>query len=156
MVAFEPFESGQSDGWEGDGFLRSCGGGNDFALFHNCQSKSKTLQKTFKDLQEHTQVNLHLNFNFLDKWEGEQAWVKVENQVVWAKSRNWCNGIFSNECMAKGVDVCGNSYPDLIGQTVEVTLLHTSDSLKLEIGSNLKSEDCGASWAIDNIIISLR
>lgn len=156
MSIFEPFESGSSEGWEGEGFLRSCGAGNDFALFHNCLSKTSKLQKTFTDLDDHTELNLRLNFHFLDKWEGEQAWVKVDDFVVWVKSRNWCSGIFANDCMTKGVDVCANSYPDLVGENVDVTVFHQKKSLKIEVGSTLKANDCSATWAIDNIIVSLR
>jgi hypothetical protein len=58
--------------------------------------------------------------------------------------------------MRKGVDVCGNSYPDLVGQLVNFSVLHSADTLLLEIGTSLPIGDCKASWAIDNIMIFVR
>lgn len=156
LVYFEPFESGKTNGWEGSGILRSCGAGNDFALFHNCQSKSQTLSKKIGVLPAHKELKIQLSFHFLDKWEGEQAYVKLGDHIIWAKTRNWCKNIFANECLKKGVDVCGNSYPDLVGQLVSFSMLHKDREIDFEVGSSLPVENCKASWAIDNIMIFTR
>ena len=156
LVVFEPFESGRSKNWEGDGIMRHCGTKQDIAMHHDCNSKSRGLRKVFKKLPVHTQLKLRLNFHFLDKWEGEQAFIMLDEKVVWAQKRNWCQNIFAQHCMQRGIDVCGNSYPDLVGQLVEFSIHHEATKVAFEVGSSLPLSECRASWAFDDLMIFVR
>ena len=130
----------------------------DSSLHHNCLSTSQSLKKLIKDLPKHTQLKVQLNFHFLDQWEGEQAYLKINDQVVWTKKHNWCNNIFAKVCMENGVDFCGRNYPDTFGYLVSQIMPFdvAGDSFFLEIGSTLKGNDCKANWGIDNLMIFVR
>jgi hypothetical protein len=153
LAYFEPFEGGRSKYWEGKGVMRKCGTVNDFSMFHDCSADTTALRKVIGNLGEHSKMKVQLNFHFLDQWEGEQAYVKVGNRVIWARSYKWCENIFAKTCMAKGIDVCGNSYPDLVGQLVSFTLEHSDPQIVLEIGSSLQTGSCKANWGFDNLMI---
>jgi len=156
LIYFEPFEADISHDWIGDAKLRPCGPLDDYSLHHNCISANESISKTIKDLPNHQELQIALNFHFLDEWEGEQAWIKIDGNVVWAKAHKWCNNIFSNVCMEHGIDSCGRSFPDTFGYLVQFSLLHNQNKVSIEIGSSLALNSCKANWAIDNLIISVR
>lgn len=156
LVYFEPFESGESKNWQGEGILRPCGIPYDFALHHICESETSSLRKKINNLGKHNEVKIKLNFHFIDRWEGEQAYLKLDGEVLWSRSHKWCHNIFAKKCLEKGVDVCGSSYPDLVGQVVEYTMKHTKEDVVIEIGSDLEVGNCKANWAIDNLMIYVK
>jgi hypothetical protein len=41
-----------------------------------------------------------------DKWDGELAYAKINDQIVWTK-----NGESSNS-IKRSINICGNNYPD--------------------------------------------
>lgn len=88
----------------------------------------ETVYKIIRDLPNHSMLRLKLNFHFLDKWEGEYAYIMVDDDVVWSLNHRYCRRLFKSQC--KGINVCGDeAYSDTIGHLVDITIPHGEKGL---------------------------
>ena len=97
-----------------------------------------------------------------DKWEGEMAFVKINNNVVWTKNGE------SNDSSPKAMDICGNKYPDpkfamlLLFSTlnifspIDITIPHTEETVQVTFGTTLNKHPCLASFGIDDVMIFVK
>ena len=108
------------------------------------------------NLPAHTEIKVNLNFHFIDKWEGQQAWLKINDIYVWSDTHFWCETDFFNNCIKKGVDTCLQSIPDKMGVFLTSTILHTGQQVKITVGTSIPQNKCDLHWGIDNVEILLR
>lgn len=153
LAVIEDFQ-GQITGWS-DSSISNCGSSPDLFLGGHCKFAGKSVSKTF-DLPDHSYVRVRFSVNFLDKWEGESVHVKLDSNIVWSESYQACNNLHSTMCQYKGIDVCGDDYPDRIGHPVEWSGVHTAESVNLEFSSTLDRDSCEVSWGIDHLEIYIR
>ncbi|KAL4438821.1 hypothetical protein ABPG74_013494 [Tetrahymena malaccensis] len=111
-----------------------------------CKVSSQQITKVFKDLPEHTQIKLSGTLHAFDNWEGEKLYVQVNGKQIWSKSID----------NSRGVSVCGNDQFDQINIKFEKILLSSDNEIEVTFGSELKKDSCDASYAIDDIILSVR
>lgn len=138
------FELG-SHGWSNS--QRTSCDGESFFLGGHCAFSDKEVSKKFK-LPIHSFVKISASYHMLDKWEGETAYMKVNDKIVWTMT-----GV-SHE---NGVDVCGGKHKDAkFAIPIDITLPHTSENLEVSFGSTLKGDPCNASYGIDDVLIYLR
>ncbi len=157
LVSLDNFASGEKYGWQGaDMNVKECGPSKDKSLFRNCMTKTHFVEKKFTSLSNHTEVMIELMFHFIDKWEGELAYVMIESDVVWTKSHNWCHTIFNHKCMLNGINVCDNAYPDTVGQSVKFVYKHNKPEIIVRIGSTLAKGNCQANWGFNNFMLYIR
>jgi hypothetical protein len=119
-------------------------------LSHDEISKKYKIEKSFSE------IKINVNFDFFDKWEGESAYMKINDKVVWVDKYNWCDKLLTYRCKEKGINVCGAEYPDRINVPIEIILPLNENEFTISFGSNIEKNSCEASWGIENIEIYIR
>jgi len=123
--------------------------GNHFLGGH-CKASSHSLFKTFNNLPPHTEVRVKARFHFIDQWNGENAYLKVDGGYAWLASHKTTAN--------KGVDMCGNSdvKESKFGVPIDIMETHSNAKLELKFGSELKADPCLGSFGVDDIEIFVR
>jgi len=146
MVHHEDFEA-QIKGWSAHE-VSSCDG-VDHHLGGHCKEVGGEVTKTFSGLPPHTHIRVQARYHFLDSWEGESAFAKVDNRIVWTEVNDM-----------RGLDLpsfCGGDHPDgKFSVPVDVTLKHSAESIVVAFGSTLDEHPCNESFGIDDVMISVR
>jgi hypothetical protein len=65
------------------------------------------------------------------------SYFKIGKDIVWTDTYNWCESVFANQCIRRGVDQCGNSFPDKLGMLVRITKIHVDSIMELIVGTNI-------------------
>ena len=81
---------------------------------------SAEISKTFVLPSDHTQAKLQANFHFLDGWDEQIAYMKINGKVVWQQGHSMCSTFsvipeLTEVCLQKGINACGGEGTDLIG-----------------------------------------
>lgn len=157
LFSLDNFSNNERNGWQGaETEARQCGPSRDKSLFRDCKSKIEFVQKRFVGLEPHKEIMIELIVHFIDQWDGELAYLEIDDELVWTKSHKWCHTIFSQKCILNGINVCDNAYPDLMGQNVKFVKKHNKKSVTIRFGSSLEKDNCKATWGINNIMLYLR
>lgn len=157
LVHLDNFANGEKNGWQGaKTIIRGCGPSKDKSLFRDCITKTNYVEKKFIGLSTHSEIMVDLIVHFIDQWEGELAYLQIENDVVWTRTHNWCHTIFNHKCILNGLNVCENAYPDLVGQNVKFVYKHDKPSLTIRFGSSLATNNCKANWGFNNLMVYVR
>ncbi len=127
------------------------------------------VSKVYSDLPEHTsvsqihidithinsqflflQVRLRANFHFIDKWGGETAFAKLQDNYVWTDS-------FDQVSSKSGIDLCCSPAPESkYSVPIDVMLPHTASSVKVTFGSTLSGSPMEQSWGVSDVQILVR
>lgn len=143
--------------WRDNNFsLISCSAFDESFLQHDCKSPMNEVFYENNDLPNHTELKINLNFHFIDKWEGQQAWLKVDDIYLWSETHTWCETEFYSTCAKQGLDTCLESYPDKMGVFLTFSIKHTGQQVKITVGTNIPKDKCDLHWGIDNVEILLR
>ena len=123
--------------------------GNHFLGGH-CKASSHTLSKIFDSLPPHTEVRVKARFHFIDKWNGENAYLKVDGGYAWLASHKTAKG--------KGVHMCGSDdvKESKFGVPIDIMETHSASKLELKFGSELNVDPCVGSFGVDDIEIFVR
>eukprot|EP00466_Bigelowiella_natans_P004838 jgi/Bigna1/135061/aug1.27_g9769 len=105
----------------------------EFSLQH--REDDLTFSRTFAIPRHHEMIRLVATVHFVDDWQGETAYLKVDGSIVWTQSHTERN---SNQLM----NICGKvRYPDSkFSVPIDVTIPHSSPSMKVTFGSNLRTD----------------
>merc|ERR1711998_120349 len=149
LAVHEDFEE-KVEGWSSNA-VNSCDG-TDTHLAGHCNEVGGEVSKTFSGLGDtHTHVRLRASFHFLDSWEGETAYAKLGNKVVWTESHD-VRGMHD-----LGENLCGGDHADLkMSVPIDVTIPHTGDSLEVAFGGLLDEHPCNESFGVDDVQIAIR
>lgn len=140
---------GEVKGWDTDK-TGSCDG-FDKHLGGHCQQTGGSVKKTFTGLGKHTSVRVQAAYHFLDSWENEKAWAKVNGRTVWS-DYNDIRGLHPN-----ALNVCGGDHPEgKFAVPIDVVLAHTDDVIEVEFGADLDEHECDESFGIDDVTISVK
>ena len=115
----------------------------------------------------HTHVKIEARFHFIDAWEGESAYLKLDGNIVWAESHRWCDKLITTICQPRSsedkestaltIDVCGHpDFPDRLSVPIVSSISHNEDTIKVSFGSNLDLSDKNrdaVSWGVDDVRI---
>jgi len=150
LSSLEDFEEVGVDGWS-HGEVTECGGHR--ILGGHCVEKgSAEVAKTFANLPPHTQVRVVAKYMFIDSWDGETGYLKVDSRPVWLESYNHREGD-----SAHGINICGNETPERkFGRTIDVVIPHTGSAVTLAFGATTDEHSCDESFGIDSVIIFTR
>lgn len=114
------------------------------------QTDTQPLAKLYTGLPAHSHVRITATAHFVDDWQGETAFLKVNDHIVWTESHEQRAG-------AGKINVCGSSvYPEgKFSVPIDVTLPYTGSTLKVVFGTNLdKGSD--AHFGISSVALSVR
>lgn len=153
LAVLEDFQ-GAITGWSDDSVNR-CGTNPDLYLGGHCKYSAIEVSKSWT-LPEHHYIQIKLNVHWFDRWEGESVFLKVDGVVVWAESYVACSNLHAALCQYKGIDACGDNFPDRLAHPVKYIGPHVSESVTLEIGSGLARDPCEVSWGFDDIEILIK
>lgn len=80
-----------------------CGNSTNSFLGGHCALSYDEVTKEFENLPKHSILRLNSVLHMLDNWEGEKAYVKVDDKVIWTRQgKNTPNGL----------NHCGGEYSD--------------------------------------------
>jgi hypothetical protein len=147
LVHHDDFEQ-NTDGWSTSA-TNSCDG-IDHHLGGHCNEVNGEVKKTFSGLGDHQYVRLQARYHFLDSWEGETAFAKIGDQIVWTDV-NDVRGMYDLKSL------CAGEHPDnKLSVPIDVTIRHTGPTVDVAFGSTLDEHPCNESFGIDDVIISVR
>merc|ERR1712048_476390 len=108
------------------------------------------VHKTFSNLPEHTQLRVSAKYLFIDSWDGESAYMKIDDRIAWADTYNHAS-------VKKGISICGNETPEGRYMTpIDVTIPHTGSEFDLTFGATTDEHACDESYGVDNIMVFAR
>lgn len=149
LVHHDDFETEKSlDGWSDKRTSRCREGGNTFLGGH-CNFSFNEVSKVFKNLPGHSKIRVNAAYHMLDSWDGEMAYMKVDDVIVWTK-----RGIFDEK---NGINICGGDHNDpAFNIAVEANLPHNASEVKISFGSSLDEDPCNESFGVDDVMIYIR
>lgn len=119
LVSIDDFQ-GDAQGWSMQA-LSTCGTNNNMFLGGHCNFGGIDVSKKFTGLKKHSMVRITANYHFFDQWEGEDAYMKFNNQTVWFENYIWCDKVLTWKCKKYGINACGADYPDRLGVPIDFT-----------------------------------
>jgi len=150
LRSLEDFEEVGADGWS-HAELTECAGRK--ILGGHCVEKdTPELTKTFDNLGPHSQVRIVAKYLFIDSWDGESGYLKVDGNPMWVEAYNHAVGDAKH-----GINMCGNETPERkFSSSIDVTVPHTGDSVTLAFGATTDEHSCDESFGIDSVMIFTR
>jgi hypothetical protein len=149
LVHHDDFESEKSlEGWSDKRTSRCQQGGNTFLGGH-CNFSFNEVTKIFKNLPPHDKLKVSAAFHMLDSWDGEYAYMKIDDVKVWTK-----RGQHSPD---HGINICGGEFNDpAFNIPIDVTVPHKTPEAKITFGTTLDEEPCNESFGVDDVMIYVR
>jgi len=149
LVHHDDFESEKSlQGWSDKRTSKCQHGGNTFLGGH-CNFSYNEVTKVFKNLPPHDKLKINAAFHMLDSWDGEYAYMKLDDVKVWTK-----RGQHSPD---KGINICGGDFNDpAFNIAIDVSVPHNKPEIKITFGSTLDEEPCNESFGVDDVMIYVR
>ena len=90
-------------------------------------------------------------FHFIDRWAGETAYAKLDNQIVWTDSYD----LGPNQPL--GLNLCGGPEPEnKFAVPIDVIIPHTTSACTVSFGALLEGSSVIHSWGVSNVQILLR
>merc|ERR1711871_1743296 len=147
LAASEDFNKGAT-GWT-NGTTSVCGSSKAMLGGYGKFSGGE-VSKTFRKLAAHKELRLKLNYHFIDAWEGETAYAKVDHMYVWTDS-------YDHNTAKAGINVCGAPAAEAkFAVPIDVVIPHNATSVTVTFGSTLDQSPFEQSWGVDDIMIFLR
>jgi len=148
LAYHDDFEQ-DTNGWNTN--LTSSCDGIDHHIAGHCKEVGGEVKKTFDGLPEHKFVRVQARYHFLDSWEGETAFAKINDKTVWTDT-NDVRGMHPN-----ALNACGGDHPDLkMSVPIDVTVPHTGSSITVSFGSSLDEHPCNESFGVDDVMVFVR
>lgn len=108
------------------------------------------VSKTFRKLAAHSALRLKCNYHFIDSWEGETAYAKLDHMYVWTDSHD-------HTTAKAGINICGSAAAESkFAVPIDVVIPHNSTSVTVAYGATLDGSSFEQSWGVDDIMIYLR
>jgi len=136
-------------GWV-SGSTLACAGLSMLAVEGSDGNKKKTIEKVYANLPPHTQLRVVATGHFVDDWQGETAYLTIDNHMVWTESHDQRAGLHA-------LSICGSDrYPETKFSTpIDITIPHTADKVQLSFGTTLESS-AEARFGISSVAIYAR
>lgn len=71
----------------------------------HCILSMNEVSKKYENLPEHKTIKITANMHFFDKWEGENIYFKIDDEIVWFKS-------IKSSKSDEAINICGGDSPD--------------------------------------------
>ena len=131
-------------------FLSHCGDHNMFLGGHCKVGGNHILQKKMTlDPTAHTEVRVVAKVHLIDSWENEIAWMSIDDHVVWTTT-----GLAAGATTKTNtISLCGNPLHSeaSLGVVVDVTVPHTTNTVKINFGTSLDEHECNESLGLDDV-----
>jgi hypothetical protein len=143
LVHHDDFEDHKSlEGWS-DKRTSRCKNGTNTFLGGHCNFSYTEVHKVFKNLPAHEKLKINAAFHMLDSWDGEYAYMKIDDVKVWTQ-----RGQHSPD---NGIDICGGDSNDpAFNIPIDVVIPHKNSEVKISFGSTLNEDPCNESFGVDD------
>jgi len=165
MEAFETFDSPPPSSTPAKGALQygqctkclKSGWNNDqtiqcsFLDILSLENVNYTLTKTFSHLSNHDQLRITATAHFIDDWQGQTAFLKVDNNYIWTETVDQTNG-------AGRINVCGSStYPETrFSVPIDITIPHRASQVTVQFGALLEKGSEETHFGISSLTLYSR
>ena len=139
-----------------NGVLSTCGLSNKYILGGYCHYSNNVTERKYYIESKHKYIRIKATFNFYDNWEGEGAYMKFNDEIIWYETYNWCDKVLIRNCKKYGINVCGGEFPDRIGVPIDIILPYEEKEFTIQFGSSIDKNPCEASWGISDISIYIK
>jgi len=150
LKSLEDFDEVGVDGWS-HAEVTECAG-RKILGGHCVEKETPELSKTFEELGPHTQLRIVAKYMFIDSWDGESGYLKVDGKTMWVEAYNHAIGDPKH-----GINMCGNETPERkLSSNIDVTIPHSGSSVTLSFGATTDEHSCDESFGIDSVMIFTR
>jgi hypothetical protein len=94
----------------------------------------------------HGDVKLRMYYLFIDTWDGESGYAKIDGSTIWSSSRDGCSGS----------DICGRTDCGDTRHDIHETASHSAGSINLRVGSSLNQDPGDESFAVDDVAVWIK
>lgn len=150
VLYFDDFEQSAA-GWSDQS--RQVIGPDDTVLGGYCKASDVILSRTYQLPIAHRGLRVRGTVHLFDLWNGELAYLTVDGQPVWMMDHKRCTAPGFG---CSGINVAGDeSVADAVGIEIDVFVPHSTGSATVAFGTSLTGDPCSASFAIDDVEISV-
>eukprot|EP00743_Colponemidia_sp_Colp-15_P000323 GILK01000374.1.p1 GENE.GILK01000374.1~~GILK01000374.1.p1 ORF type:complete len:295 (-),score=33.87 GILK01000374.1:88-972(-) len=161
LVSHEDFEQG-AEGWRmkmhgqtgsSGAPTGSCVPGGNKHMGGHCQSAGHEFTRTYTNLPPHSHLKISAKYHFIDSWEGEAAYAKIDNAYVWIEHHH-----HAPTGKQQGIHMCGDGqYKETRwGVPIDTVVSHTGSSVTVAFGALLDEHPCNESFGVDDVTIYVK
>eukprot|EP00743_Colponemidia_sp_Colp-15_P000137 GILK01000157.1.p1 GENE.GILK01000157.1~~GILK01000157.1.p1 ORF type:complete len:350 (-),score=47.11 GILK01000157.1:242-1219(-) len=154
LVVQEDFSKEPLVGWSNVS-VSECGGLT--ILGGYCKFSMGEVSKQFLNItKDHTQLRIVATYHFIDAWEGETGYMKVNNgrdgahQYVWTERYDQTQSV-------NAINICGNHHTEgRFSSPIDLVIPHTDEEVTVTFGSTLDQDPCDESFGISGFQLYVR
>ena len=114
-----------------------------------CLLSKEEVSKNFFIGYSHELIRVKASYHMFDNWNGEMGYMKINDQIVWAKEGK------SNE--KNGINICGGDYNEpYFNLVIDVTIPHNESDVTITFGSTLDKDPCDASYGFQDVMLYIK
>merc|ERR1711907_475946 len=145
LVHHDHFENDHENWSDGSSFIQVSDANGDRFMGGHCNFAAGTMSKKY-ELPEHSHLRVQARAHFIDSWEGESAFLQLDDKTVWSQSVDARN--------SKGLNIAGGDHPEhKWGDVIDVVVPHSAPTVFLEFGSPLDQHACDESFGVDDVMV---
>jgi len=145
LVHHDHFENDHENWSDGSSFIQVSDANGDRFMGGHCNFAAGTMSKKY-ELPEHSHLRVQARAHFIDSWEGESAFLQLDDKTVWSQSVDARN--------SKGLNIAGGDHPEhKWGDVIDVVVPHSAPTVFLEFGSTLDQHACDESFGVDDVMV---
>lgn len=120
-----------------------------YCIFSNIET-----EKIYNNIPEHNMIRIKANYHFIDNWNGESGYMKINNGNNGEMNYVWIESYSSFE---ENINVCGGKMSEgKFSSIIDIIIPHKNNNIKIIFGSNLEMDPCDESFGISGIQIYIR
>lgn len=150
LISYDDFSSSENiKDWSFQK-LMSCNDNNgNLFIGGYCLLNKEEVSKKFFIGYSHESIRVKASYHMFDNWNGEMGYMKIKEQIIWAKKAK------SNE--KNGINICGGDYNDpYFNLVIDVTIPHNESDVTITFGSTLDKDPCDASYGFQDVMLYIK
>ena len=150
LISYDDFSSSENiKDWSFQK-LMSCNDNNgNLFIGGYCLLSKEEVSKKFFIGYSHESIRVKASYHMFDNWNGEMGYMKINDQIVWAKEGK------SNE--KNGINICGGDYNDpYFNLVIDVTIPHNESDVTITFVSTLDKDPCDASYGFQDVMLYIK
>ena len=150
LISYDDFSSSENIKDYSFQQLMSCNSKNEnLFIGGHCLLSKEEVSKKFFIGYSHENIRIKASFHMFDNWNGEMGYMKINDQIVWAKEGK------SNE--KNGINICGGDYNDpAFNLGIDIVIPHNESELIITFGSTLDKDPCEASYGFQDVMLYIK
>ena len=150
LISYDDFSSSENiKDWSFQK-LMSCNDNNgNLFIGGYCLLSKEEVSKKFFIGYSHESIRVKASYHMFDNWNGEMGYMKINDQIVWAKEGK------SNE--KNGINICGGDYNDpYFNLVIDVTIPHNESDVTITFVSTLDKDPFEVSYCFFVVMLYIK